>query len=198
MTARIMSSVVRVARYAGALAVVVTACAGCGGGSHRKAPVREQPVASSEPVITTPVPATLHDASGGPMLCAVYENGYATQIIFASQSFDVRADCRAWTADKAAAGFLWGYQPARATEAPTESKQICSLTDPAGLVAAQVIEVTGLRAVSAAEAARASSACHSLLASGWLTRGQTSSSADSRTGARSSHRTTRPKRTSSP
>jgi len=159
--------VVKVARYAGALAVVAAGCAGCGG-SHRRSIVGPRATRPSVPAISAPDPTALRDTSTGSMLCTVYESGYATQVIFASQSFDVRADCRAWTQDKAAAGYLWGYQPVRATDAPTESRQVCSLTDPAGLVAAQVIEATGLRAVSAAESARATSACNSLLASGWI------------------------------
>lgn len=102
------------------------------------------------------------------MVCTVYESGYATQVIFASQSFDVRAECRAWTRDRPTEGFLWGYEPARDTAVPTDSRQVCFLTDRAGIVAARVIEVTGLRRASAGEAAHAASACTTLSASGWV------------------------------
>jgi hypothetical protein len=103
------------------------------------------------------------------MVCTVYEPGYAMQVIFASETFDVRPECRAWTRTRAGIGFLWGYQPARRWIEPTESKRVCLVADRAGVVAARVIQVAGLLGkISAAQTAHASSACSSLLASGWV------------------------------
>jgi hypothetical protein len=102
------------------------------------------------------------------MVCTVYEATFATQVIFVSQTFDVRAECRAWTRGRADVGYLWSYQPASASLQPTESRQVCYLADRAGIVAARVIEANGLRPVSSAQAAHASSACTSLRASGWV------------------------------
>ena len=102
------------------------------------------------------------------MVCTVYESRYATQVIFASETFDVRAECRAWTRNRADEGYLWGYQPARASIQPTASRQVCFVADRAGIVAARVVEATGLRTATAAQTARASSACSSLLAAGWV------------------------------
>ena len=102
------------------------------------------------------------------MMCTVYESGFATQVIFASRTFDVRAECRAWTRNRGDVGYLWGYQPAGAATQPIATRQVCHVSDRAGIVAARVIEATGLRPASAAQAAHASSACTSLLASGWV------------------------------
>jgi hypothetical protein len=147
-----MSSVVKVGRYAGALAAVTAALAGCGGSSR---------------TATTTSRITLPLSSNGPTTCTVYESGYATQVIFESESFDVRAECRAWTHNNPGGGYLWGYQPASAASAPAESTQVCSLRGPDGDVAARVIEATGFRSVSPVEAANGSSACVSLLTVGW-------------------------------
>ena len=167
----------RIGSHAGTLVLATVAVAGCGGGGERAGTrhcavdaqvTPATPKTVSAPVITTPHPATLTERSNTPIVCTVYESGFATQVIFASESYDVRAECRAWTRGRPSEGFLWGYQPARVATTPTESRQVCYLTDRAGIVAARVIEVTGLREISAAEAAHASSACMSLTASGWI------------------------------
>jgi hypothetical protein len=124
------------------------------------------------PFTPPPDAPTLPSATSKPMVCTVYEAGYSTQVIFASETFDVRAECQAWTRNRSDEGYLWGYQPARASVAPTESRQVCYVADRWGIVAARVIEATGLRAASAQQAAQASSACSSLLASGWLRLGR--------------------------
>jgi hypothetical protein len=167
----------RIGWLAAAMAAVTVGVAGCGGGSGPSGPVgtstdaarQTQPAPDTvpAPVINTPQPPVLNQ-SRTPIVCTVYESGYATQVIFASESYDVRAECKAWTRGRPSEGYLWGYQPARVAATPTESKQVCFLTDRAGIVAARVIEVTGLRQASAAEAAHASSACMSLTASGWV------------------------------
>jgi hypothetical protein len=152
-----------------ALAAMTAALAGCGG-SDRPVTISSR-AASPTPGTPPPNALTLPPSANGPTTCTVYESGYAIQVIFESQSFDVRAECRAWTGNRAGEGYLWGYQPARAIAQPADSIQVCYLTDPLRNVAARVIEATGFRAVSALEAARGSSACVSLLSSGWTKRG---------------------------
>jgi hypothetical protein len=148
-----------------ALAALTAALAGCGGSDK---PVTTRSAAPpTDPGTSSPTALTLPPSANGPTTCTVYESGYAIQVIFASKSFDVRAECRAWTTNRAGEGYLWGYQPARATAQPADSTQVCYLTDPLRNVAARVIEATGFRAVSAVEAARGSSACVSLLSIGW-------------------------------
>ena len=89
-----------------AVAAVAVAVGGCGGGSGPSGPVRSatdarhatQPTPQSipAPVIRTPQPQVLSQ-SKTPIVCTVYESGYATQVIFASESYDVRAECKEWT-----------------------------------------------------------------------------------------------------
>jgi hypothetical protein len=152
-------------RYAVVPAVVAVALAGCGGssGSARNNSRAVAAIVASE---VNALPASAH----GPMLCTVYEPGLATQVIFTSDTLDVRAECRAWTHDRSTVGYLWGYQPARAASDPVGSRQFCYLTDRARHVAARIVEVTGLRIVSPAQSARAASECRTLLASGWIRR----------------------------
>jgi hypothetical protein len=164
--------VVRIGGYAvvlALLAVAAGALAGCGGSSRRSTSTTSHPALFDVRVSPPPEDATrLPGSSRAPMTCTVYESTYATQVIFVSETFDVRAECRAWSRNRANVGYLWSYQPARASLQPTESRQVCYVADRAGIVAARVIEATGLRAASAAQAAHASSACTSLLASGWV------------------------------
>ena len=127
------------------VAVLTAALAGCGGSSRPARAVRALP-RSRLPSPRRRARPGLPGSSRRPMVCTVYESGYATQVIFASETFDVRAECRAWTRNRAGEGYLWGYQPARASIQPTESRQVCFVADRAGIVAARVIEVTGLRA----------------------------------------------------
>jgi hypothetical protein len=158
--------VVRIGRCAAVLALATISLAGCGG-SSRTAPVTSTAAASSRVVVASSNGTVLPTSSSGPMTCTVYDSGYATQVIFASRTIDVRGDCGAWIRNKAGEGYLWGYQPARADAVPAESRQVCYLTDPAGIVAVRVIEATGFRSVSVAQAARASSACVRLVGFGW-------------------------------
>ena len=158
--------VVRIGRCVGAVAVVTASLSGCGGSSktHTTSARIEFPsalVASSLKATTVP------PSHSGPMTCTVYESGYATQVIFASRSFDVRAVCGAWTRTDASEGYLWGFQPSSAAAMPAEAIEVCHLTDPAGRIAARVIEATGFRSVSPKEAARGRSACVSLVGIGW-------------------------------
>ena len=155
-----------IGRYAGWLAVVSVALAGCGGGS-KSPPVTTRVKSPSAPVVRSADSATLPVSTNGPTVCTVYEAGYATQVVFASPTFDVRAECRAW-ARNPGEGYLWGYQPASRAAEPAQSRQLCFLEDSRGRVAARVIEATGFRSLSAAEAARGSSACMSLISFGWI------------------------------
>jgi hypothetical protein len=151
------------------LTAATGALAGCGGSSRRSTSTTSHPALFDVRLSPPPQDAsTLPGSSRAPMTCTVYESTYATQVIFVSETFDVRAECRAWTRNRANVGYLWSYQPARASLQPTESRQVCYVADRAGIVAARVIEATGLRPASPAQAAHASSACTSLVASGWV------------------------------
>ena len=158
---------VRTGRYAWLFAVAAAALAGCGGSSHHVTTSASAELFAA-PFTPPPDAPTLPSATSKPMVCTVYEAGYSNQVIFASDTFDVRAECQAWTRNRSDEGYLWGYQPAQASVAPTESRQVCYVADRWGIVAARVIEATGLRRASAQQAAQASSACSSLLASGWI------------------------------
>jgi len=150
------------------LAAATGALAGCGG-SSRRSTTTAHPALFEVRVSPPPKGATrLPGSSGAALTCTVYESTYATQVIFVSETFDVRAECRAWTRNRAGVGYLWSYRPAQGSLQPTASKQVCYVADRAGIVAARVIEATGLRPASAVQAAHASSACTSLLASGWV------------------------------
>src|SRR2546423_6704580 len=101
---------VRIGCLAGAITAAVAAFAGCGGSAGSSvSPPRAESVPTLSP--SSPPVASLPTSAGGPTLCTVYEAGYATQVIFSSRDFDVRADCRAWTRTNAGEGYLWGYQP---------------------------------------------------------------------------------------
>jgi hypothetical protein len=191
-----MSGVVKMGRYATALAGVTAALAGCGGSDATvTSPAASPSSTAASPSSTAASPSstaaspsstaaspsdaatssssaiTLPTSSNGPTTCTVYESGYATQVIFESRSFDVRAECRAWTRNNAGEGYLWGYQPTSGIAEAAESTRVCYLTDPQRNLTASVIEATGFRSVSAVEAANGSSACVSLLAIGWTKQG---------------------------
>jgi hypothetical protein len=113
----------------------------------------------------------LPTSSNGPTTCTVYESGYATQVVFESKGFEVRAECGAWTHNNPGDGYLWGYEPLSAKAETAGSTQVCRLTDPQRNVTASVIQDTGFLAVSALERAHGSSACKTLLVIGWTERG---------------------------
>lgn len=154
----------------GALAVVI-GLAACGGSAHK---ARGPGTARSRQAISVPpAPNVILPASSeGPTTCTVYETGYATQVIFDSQSVNVTAECAAWTSQQAGAGYLWGYEP---TTSPVESAAIpvCQLRDQSGRVSATVIEDTGLAPVSTLERAKSAAACSRMRAAGWIARGRT-------------------------
>jgi hypothetical protein len=155
-----------------ALVALSSALAGCGG-SHR--PMTESSPArsalstessSSHPTVapTSVLSAALPVSSSGPTTCTVYD-GYATQIVFRSQSLVVRTECLVWSANRLDVGYLWGYE--RAAAIP-DSTHVCSLAEPHRDLTAIVIEETGFAPVTAAELAKGRSACESIVASGWI------------------------------
>jgi hypothetical protein len=99
----------------------------------------------------------------------VYD-GYATQIVFRSQSLVVRTECLLWAGNRVNVGYLWGYE--RAASVP-DALHLCSLTEPHRDLTAIVIEETGFAPVTAAERANGRSACESIVASGWIAQGGT-------------------------
>lgn len=154
-------------RYACGLAVLSAGVVGCGGGSKPATLTTRAegpPTAAAVPSNTTALPLS----ANGPTACTVYESGYATQVVFASQTFDVRAECRAWTRSRSGEGFLWGYQPAGTGAEPANSRELCFLEDSRGSVAVRVLEVSGIRLVTKAQEAHGSSACTSLMSFGWI------------------------------
>jgi hypothetical protein len=158
-------------RFAWWLAVLSAAVGGgvdgCGGGSkHSRAATRAAapPAPAAVPSNTTSLPLS----ANGPTACTVYESGYATQVVFASRTFDVRAECRTWTRSRSGEGFLWGYQPAGTNAEPANSRELCFLEDSRGNVAVRVLEVSGFQVVTKAQAAQGSSACMSLMSFGWI------------------------------
>src|SRR5262249_28167492 len=116
----------------------------------------------------SPRAITLPASAKGPTTCTVYEAGYATQVIFESPDLDVRGECRAWTQYSPDEGYLWGYEPTSAKTEAVGSTRICYLINPHADSTASVVQETGFRTVSQVERANASSACASLLASGWI------------------------------
>ncbi|HUO71045.1 MAG TPA: hypothetical protein VMU39_09730 [Solirubrobacteraceae bacterium] len=158
---------VRIGRCASGLAVASALVASCGG-SSRHAPPAPPPGSSLSAVAVSPDEGTLPVSVNGPTVCTVYDAVYATQVMFASRTLDVRSECQTWAQGRPGEGYLWGYQPAAAADEPTDSIQVCALEDTHGHVAARVVEATGFRPVSRAEAARGSSACMSLKRVGWI------------------------------
>jgi len=94
----------------------------------------------------------------------VYEPGSGTQIVFDSQSLNVRVECQLWASSQAGAGYLWGYERA----AMPDATHVCALTDPQRKLTASVIEQTDFVPVSAADKAKGRSACASIAAAGWV------------------------------
>jgi hypothetical protein len=158
---------VRIGRCAGGLAVASALVAGCGGSSTR-APLAPPPGSPVSAVAVSPGEATLPVSVHGPTVCTVYDAVYATQLMFASRTLDVRSECQTWAQGRPGEGYLWGYQPAGAAVEPTDSRQVCSLEDTRGHVDARVVEATGFRPISKVQATRGSSACLSLERVGWI------------------------------
>lgn len=139
--------------------------AGCGGTHHRfraKPPAPVMQHTAPSPTLALALPAS----AGGPTTCTVYESGFATQVVFDSQSLNVSGECQAWTSRQPGAGYLWAYQPPGASIAAA-AVPVCGLKDPSGRVSATVVEDTGWAPVSAVERAHVASACASLTAAGW-------------------------------
>jgi hypothetical protein len=99
----------------------------------------------------------------------VFDNDYGTQIVLDSLTLNVRVECFLWAANRAGAGYLWGY--ARTPTLPAGTR-LCSLTDPGRKLNANVIDDASLIAGAAAERARGLSLCASILAAGWTPSGR--------------------------
>ncbi|HTX32798.1 MAG TPA: hypothetical protein VMD09_15550 [Solirubrobacteraceae bacterium] len=153
-------------RVAGCLVAltVATGLAGCGG-THRK-PGAAAP-APARPQAAAPLALLLPASTGGPTSCTVYESGFATQVVFDSESLNVTGECQAWTSRQPGAGYLWSYQPTDIAIDATAIPQ-CDLRDPSGRVTAIVIEDTGFAPASSAERASTASACARLALAGWI------------------------------
>jgi hypothetical protein len=169
------------ARWIGALAALTAALAACGGSHRRAAGSQPNPVPglaagssqtsggrSSGQVRPAPTPIAIAIAlplsSRGPTTCTVYQPRSGTQIVFGSESLNVRVECQAWAASEPGDGYLWGYERAAV---PAATRR-CSLTDPQRKLTASVIEETDLVPIPVSDRERAASACASIVASGWI------------------------------
>ena len=146
--------------------VLAIGLAGCGGSAKRSAGTTPSSLpraatGSSAPTVILPA------SSSGPTTCTVYEAGYATQVIFDSQSLNVSPECAAWSTRESGDGYLWGYEPATSAVDATAIR-VCDLTDPSGRVTVSVVEDTGFAPLSAFERARSAGACRSMRAAGWM------------------------------
>jgi hypothetical protein len=166
-------------RWIGALTALTVIVAACGGSHRRAAGTRSNPVPGLTPghshaaaprlapggrlPLTSPDAIALPLSSDGPTTCTVYQPGSGTQIVFGSQSLNVRVECQAWAAREPGDGYLWGYE--RAAMPP--ATRLCSLTDPQRKLTASVIEQTNHLPVTASNRKRGVSACASILAAGW-------------------------------
>jgi hypothetical protein len=156
----------------------MTASLAACGGSHKRAALSNaaqglpagSAQASSRLSSTRPTSATaiaLPLSSQGPTTCTVFQPGSGTQIVFGSESLNVRVECQAWAASEAGDGYLWGYERAAI---PSATRR-CSLTDPQRKLTASVIEQTDLVPIPVSSRERAASACASIRASGWIDQG---------------------------
>ncbi len=155
-------------RVTGSVIVVAIAMglAACGGTQRRTvtaAPGHPPTHAALSPGLALLLPASI----GGPTTCTVYESGFATQVVFGSQSLNVTGECQAWTSRQPGAGYLWSYQPTDAALGET-AVRICDLRDPSGRVTATVVQDTGFAPASAAERAKIADACNGLTLAGWV------------------------------
>jgi hypothetical protein len=155
---------------------MTAALAACGG-SHRRAAVpNAAPIlaggsmhaGSGGPSVRPAPPSLIAIAlplsSKGPTTCTVYQSRSGTQIVFGSESLNVRVECQAWAASEAGDGYLWGYERAAIPNATRR----CSFTDPQRKLTASVIEQTDHLPISVSDRERAASACASIRASGWV------------------------------
>lgn len=140
--------------------------AGCGGAHHHTAAIRSAPNVTPHDVPAPSLALALPASAAGPTTCTVYESGFATQIVFDSQSLNVSGECQAWTSRQPGAGYLWAYQPIGASIATT-AVPVCGLKDPSGRVTATVVEDAGWAPVSAVQRTNVVRACASLAAAGW-------------------------------
>jgi hypothetical protein len=146
---------------------VVTSLAACGGSHHSSSGASTPASAPASVVEPLALALVLPASAAGPTTCTVYEPGYATQVVFDSQSLNVTGECQAWTSRQPGAGYLWAYQPPGAARAVT-AIPICDLKDPSGRVTASVVEETGGVPLSSIQRHAMASACTSLAAAGWL------------------------------
>lgn len=143
-------------------AIALTAC----GGAHRTVVRKPPPGVLRHAAPSSSLALVLPASVAGPTTCTVYESGFATQVVFDSQSLNVSGECQAWTSRQPGAGYLWAYQPTAASIATT-AVRVCGLSDPSGRVTATVVEDAGWAPVSALERANVATACASLAAAGW-------------------------------
>jgi hypothetical protein len=146
---------------------IATSLAACGGGRHSDTGALAR--APAPPPLVTPsaLALVLPASAAGPTTCTVYEPGYATQVVFDSQSLNVTGECQAWTSRQPGAGYLWAYQPPGTARAVL-AIPICDLRDPSGRVTASVVEETGGVPLSPVQRQAMASACTSLAAAGWV------------------------------
>jgi hypothetical protein len=159
----------RVWRCLAALGVAL-GVTGCGGSGHKPT---DTPLSRAVSAAVAPVAPTviLPASSSGPTTCTVYESGYATQLIFGSESLNVSPECAAWSSQQSGSGYLWGYQPTSAAVDAT-AIEVCDLSDPSGRISANVVEDTGFAPPSAAQRTRSAVACSSMRAAGWTAHGR--------------------------
>lgn len=155
----------RRARWLTGLALAI-GLAGCGGGARHALASRPAPRIGEHGGPTPSLALALPASTAGPTSCTVYESGFATQVVFDSESLNVSGECQAWTSGEPGAGYLWSYQPPGAAIATT-AVPICGLRDPSGRVSATVIEDAAWVPVSALERADVARACTSLADAGW-------------------------------
>jgi hypothetical protein len=166
------------ARWIVAIAAVTAAPSACGGSHRHVAPTPALPgltVSSSNPTVrksaaeaapgaASPYAIAVPLSSDGPTTCTVYQPGSGTQIVFDSQTLNVRVECQAWAATEPGDGYLWGYERA----AMPDATRLCSLTDSQRKLTASVIEQTAFVPPSAADREKGISACASIRSSGWI------------------------------
>jgi hypothetical protein len=145
---------------------VLTSLAACGGSQPRTGGT-SRASAQTHPAVSPGLALLLPASTGGPTSCTVYESGYATQVVFDSQSLNVTGECQAWTSREPGSGYLWSYQPTD-TAMDETAVSICDLRDPSGRITAMVIEDTGFAPVSAAERQTIATACSRLASAGWV------------------------------
>ncbi|MBV8431132.1 MAG: hypothetical protein JO244_08225 [Solirubrobacterales bacterium] len=145
--------------------IVATSLAACGGSHRRLNSAGSQP--ASHVVAPSALALVLPISTAGPTTCTVYESGFATEVVFDSQSLNVTGECQAWTSRQPGSGYLWDYQPTDAAIGASAVSE-CNLKDPSGRVTAIVVEDTGFAPISAIERVKGATACSSLASAGWV------------------------------